>query len=51
MVLGADTPYARALELGTDRMEARPYLWPSIEETEQDLVRFSEMAIAAELNR
>jgi len=51
MELGADTPYARALELGTDKMEARPYLWPSIEETEDDLIHFSEIAIKAEHNK
>ena len=49
--VGADTHYAKRLELGDDKIAARPYLWPSIQEHEQDLVRSSELEIKAEHNK
>lgn len=39
MIFGANTPYAPELELGSSRVEKRPYLWPAILSTQGLAVR------------
>jgi len=47
----ATAPYAAALEFGTHKMSARPYLRPALAETKPMLVRAIRAAVTAALRR
>jgi len=49
--VGAETPYARKLELGGQNLEARPYLISAIDSEERNSRRHFEKEIEKELTR
>lgn len=49
--VGADTPYARRLELGGGNIEARPYLIAAIEEEERNTRKHLESEVQKGLNK